>query len=365
MDFSWPAELVALGHEAEAVGRAAAAGRPVHEDSWVVGLDPEFSLELGRRGWLGMTWPRSEGGHGRSALERFVVTEALIATGAPLGRTWIGDRQIGPTLLAYGSDEQRRRLLPDLVAGRVSWSLGLSEPDAGSDLASVRTAARRVGGRWVIDGRKVWTSGAAQAEWCYLVARTDPDAPAHAGLSDFALDLSLPGIEIRPIRDMTGDHHFCEITFDGVELADDALIGQVNGSWRQVMRQLEHERAGIDRLVSNRSLFELARARADGTSPLVRQELARLWSGYRVGRLLVLQGIVGTTRPGFSAATKAFCTELEQQVAEFAGRVLGPEALLAGRLSRALCYAPAYTIQGGTSEILRTIIGERALGLPR
>ena len=365
MDFSWPDELVALGEEAEAVGRAAAAGRPVREDSWVVGLDPEFSLELGRRGWLGMTWPVSEGGHGRSALERFVVTEALIATGAPLGRTWIGDRQIGPTLLTYGTDEQRRRLLPDLVAGRVSWSLGLSEPDAGSDLASVRTSARRVKDRWVIDGAKVWTSGALQAEWCYLVARTDPDAPAHAGLSDFALDLSLPGIEVRPIRDMTGDRHFCQMTFDGVEVGDEALIGELNGSWRQVMRQLEHERAGIDRLVSNRALFDLARARADGSDPLVRQELARLWSGYLVGRLLVLEGIVGSPRPGFSAATKAFCTELEQQVATFAGRVLGPEALLAGRSARAICYAPAYTIQGGTSEILRNIIGERALGLPR
>jgi alkylation response protein AidB-like acyl-CoA dehydrogenase len=365
VEFAWPPALAALADEARAVGVAAAAGRPVREDSWVVGFDRGFSLELGRRGWLGMTWPVEEGGHGRSALERFVVTEALIAAGAPLGGTWIGDRQIGPSLLAYGTPAQRRRFLPPLVEGSVTWCLGLSEPDAGSDLASVRTRAVRDGDEWVVDGAKIWTSFGGLADWCYLVARTDPDAPAHAGLSDFAVDMARPGIEVRPVRDMTGAEHFTEVRFDGVRIPADDLVGEPNGSFRQVMRQLEHERGGIDRLVSNRALFEDARARADRGDPTVRQELAALEIGYRIGRLLVIRETLGQAPRSFSAAVKVFGTELEQRVADFAARASGADALLAGRVARAATYAPAYTIQGGTSAILRNVLADRVLGLPR
>jgi alkylation response protein AidB-like acyl-CoA dehydrogenase len=361
----WPGELDELRAEVEPVARAGGARRAYREDSWVTGFDKEFSLELGRRGWLGMTLPLEEGGHGRTAIERFVVTETLIAHGAPIAATWVGDRQMGPMLVAYGTSEQRARLLPGIVSGRDTWCIGMSEPDSGSDLASLRTRATERDGGWVVEGSKIWTSFAAQADWCYLIARTDPDAPPHLGLSEFAVDMSSAGIEVRPIRDMTGATHFCHVTFDAVFVPGDGLVGQRDGSWRQLMRQLEHERGGIDRLMSNRALFVDATDRADRSDPVLRQEIAALEAGYRIGRLLVLREVLRQAPPGFSAATKVFCTEFEQRVAAFAARCFGAEATLAGRPGRAACYAPAYTIQGGTSEILRNVIGERILGLPR
>jgi alkylation response protein AidB-like acyl-CoA dehydrogenase len=365
MDLHMPAECQELAREARAVGRAAAATRAIQEDSWVVGFDREFSRELGRRGWLGMTWPVEAGGHGRTTLERFVVTEALIATGAPLAASWVGDRQIGPTLLAFGTPEQRRRWLPPMVAGEACWSIGMSEPDSGTDLASLRTRAVRDGSGWVLTGRKIWTSFGALAEHCYVIARTDPGAPAHQGLSDFLVDLDSPGVDVRPITDMTGSRHFCEVTFDEVRLPADRLLGAENGSWRQIMGQLEHERGGIDRLVSNRALFEDALERADLRDPIVRQRAARLQSAFHAGRLLVLRGVTGAAPKGHSAVVKVFCTELQRQVTDFVATVDGLGGILAGRTARAVAYAPAYTIQGGTSGILRNVLAERVLGLPR
>jgi alkylation response protein AidB-like acyl-CoA dehydrogenase len=365
VDFSLSPELRELGDEARRVAETWRGRVEIPEDAWIVGTSREFSLELAERGWLGMTWPTDEGGGGRSALERFVVFEALISGGAPVATSWFADRQIGPTLLQFGSAEQRRRFLPDIIAGRSAWSIGMSEPDAGSDVAAIRTRAVRSGDDWVVDGRKIWTSGAADADWCYVVARTDPTAPAHAGLSELIVDLHADGIEIAPITDMTGNRHFCEITFDGVHVPSANLVGEENGSFRQVMRQMEHERGGIDRLVSNRTLFDECRARADTGDPHVRQELARIESGYRIGRQLVLREVLGQARPGFSAATKTYCTEFEQRVASFCARVAGSDAMLWNRISRSICYAPGYTIMGGTTQILRNILGERLLGLPR
>jgi alkylation response protein AidB-like acyl-CoA dehydrogenase len=365
MDFDWSPELLDLRREATEVAAAAVASLPVKEDSWLIGTSREFSLELAARGWLGMTWPTSEGGHGRTALERFVVFEALIGGGAPLATSWFADRQVGPTLLAFGTPEQRRRFLPDIIAGTSAWSIGMSEPDAGSDVASISTRAVRDGDHWVVDGAKIWTSGAVDADWCYLIARTDPDAPPHAGLSELVVDLHTPGITINPIEDMTGNRHFCEVVYDGVRVPAANLVGEENGSFRQVMRQMEHERGGIDRLVSNRALFDDIAPRADRDDPLVRQERAAIETGYRIGRHLVLREVLGQAPKGFSAVTKTFCTEFEQRVADFCARVAGPEAMISGRVARNLCYAPAYTIMGGTTSILRNIMGERILGLPR
>ncbi len=365
LDFEWPDELHALQSEVETVARSAVRGRAVLEDSWVTGFSRAFSLELGCRGWLGMPWPVEEGGHGRDVLERFVVTETLIATGAPIAASWVGDRQIGPTLLADGTASQRRRLLPGIVAGSDTWCLGLSEPDAGSDLGSLRTRATERDGGWIVEGAKLWTSFAAEADWCYLVARTDPAASGHRGLSAFAVDMSSPGIDVRPVRDMTGASHFCEVTFDGVYVPHEYLIGRRDGCWEQLMRQLEDERGGVDRLVGNRALFLAARARADKREPMLRQQIADLEIRYRIGRQLVLRQALRQAPPGFSVATKVFCTEFEQDVATLAARCFGLQTMLAGRPARAVSYAPAYTLQGGTSEILRNVIAERLLGLPR
>ncbi len=263
LDYALHPSLQELARQATEVARAATSDLAVTEDSWLIGTSREFSLELAARGWLGMTWPTEWGGHGRSPIERFVVVEALIAEGAPIATSWFADRQIGPTLLQFGTDDQRRRWLPDIVAGTSAWCIGMSEPDAGSDVASIRTSAVQHNGpgahEWVLNGAKVWTSGAAEADWCYLIARTDPDAPPHAGLSEFVLDMSSPGIEVRPIRDATGNNHFCEVLLDDVSVPANHLIGAPNDSFRQVMRQMEHERGGIDRLVSNRRLYLDAR----------------------------------------------------------------------------------------------------------
>jgi len=358
-------DLVELSAEAQRVGREAASSAEVREDSWLIGTSRDFSLELARRGWLGMTWPVEEGGGGRTPLERTIVFEALIGEGAPVATSWFADRQIGPTLLQFGTSEQRGRWLPDIIAGTSAWCIGMSEPDAGSDVASLRTRARRDGDDWVIEGQKVWTSGAAEADWCYLVARTDPDAPPHAGLSEFVVDMRSDGIDVRPIVDVTGNAHFCEVHLEGVRIPGDCLVGTPNGSFTQIMRQMEHERGGIDRLVSNRRLYLDVVELADRDDPRVRQRVASIESTYRIGRHMILREVVGQAPPGWSAVTKTLCTEFEQQVAEFCGSVVGAEALLVNRVSRNLCYAPAYTIMGGTTLILRNIIGDRMLGLPR
>src|SRR4051812_46783273 len=287
MDFALPDELTALQEEATEVALKAAADRDFPEDSWIVGHDAAFARELGARGWLGMTWPVEEGGHGRSPLERFIVFEALIANGAPVAASWFADRQMGPSLLQFGTPEQRRRWLPDIVAGESMWCIGMSEPVAGSDVASLRTKAVRDGDDWIVDGQKVWTSGAAFSDWCYLVARTDPDAPKHAGLSELIVDMHSPGIEVRTIKDMTTNEHFCEISFEDVRVPSDQLVGELNGSFRQLMRQMEHERGGIDRLVSNYALYRDVMdtpGLVDRHDPIVRQDVAAIESAYRIGR---------------------------------------------------------------------------------
>jgi alkylation response protein AidB-like acyl-CoA dehydrogenase len=365
MDFDLSPELERLAADARELGEKVAADRSIREDSWIAGFDRDFSEELGRRGWLGMTWPIDVGGGGRPPIERLLVTEALIAAGAPLAATWVGDRQIGPTLIAYGSPEQKARYLPPMIAGTTTWCIGMSEPDAGSDLAGARTRAVPDGDGFVVDGRKIWTSFADRADHIYLIARTGDAPSGHEGLSELIVDVDSPGIEVTPIVDANGERHFCEVTFDGVHVAGDRLVGTLHQSWKQVMRQLEHERAGIDRLLSNRALYEDALLVADRRDPVVRQDIARLETGFRIGRMLVQREVMGQAPRSFSAATKVFCTEHEQRVAEFVADVLGAAGLLQGRAGRAWMYAPAYTIQGGTSNVLRNVLGERVLGLPK
>jgi alkylation response protein AidB-like acyl-CoA dehydrogenase len=365
MDFDWPDELRALQAEAEDVAGKAVATYGVHDDGWINGYSREFSRELGRRGWIGMTWPEVDGGHGRTPLERFIVTEALIKAGAPIAGSWFADRQMGPSIVAYGTDEQKKAFLPGILSGESGWCIGMSEPNAGSDLASLGTRAVLDGDEYVVDGQKIWTSFAKSADYCYLICRTSTDGPKHTGLSELIVPMASPGITVNPIPDMTTNRHFCEVFFDRVRVPAANLVGQEGGSFKQTMRQLEHERGGIDRLLSNHALYLDAKDQADTSDPLVRQEIARLETAYRLGRLLVLRETLKQAPPSFSAATKTFCTEHEQRVAAFATRVAGPDALVWGRMARGVCYSPAYTIMGGTSNVLRNIIGERVLGLPR
>ena len=276
------------------------------------------------------------------------------------------DRQIGPVLLAYGNRQQQERFLPEMRRGESRWCIGMSEPDAGSDVAAIGTKAIRDGDRFIVDGQKIWTSGAAAANWCYLICRTDPAAPPHKGMSELIVSMDSPGITVAPIKDASGDSHFNEVFFDQVEVPVENLVGELNNSFGQTMRQLEHERGGIDRLASNQRLYLDTVGLADTANPLVRQEIAAIESGYRIGRNMVLRNVLRQTPfAQYSALTKTWCTEFEQRVSRFVGSVTGAATMLAGRVARNVVYAPAYTIMGGTTQILRNIIGERILGLPR
>ena len=313
-----------------------------------------------------MTWPTEFGGGGRPAIERLVESEVLISHGVPIGASWFGDRQMGPGIYTFGTAEQRERYLPAILAGEITWCIGMSEPDSGSDLASLRTSAVRDGDEWVVNGRKIWTSFAHESEYCYLICRTGsvPGKP-HLGISEIIVPMDSAGIEVQPIRDMVDARHFNEVSFTDVRVPIGNLVGVEGNAFSQTMRQLDHERGGIDRLVSNRALYLRARDRADTSDPLVRQQIAALEAEFTACRLLVHRSALGLVPNGFSAGTKLICTEYEQRVADFAARVLGPEALLWDRWTKEIAYAPAYTIMAGTSDIMRNILGERVLGLPR
>ncbi len=366
MDHNWPDELTDLALEARQWALGATEDLFRCDDGWLTGYSEEFTRRLGERGWIGITWPESVGGGGRPEIERFIITEQLLLAGAPMAGSFFPDRQIGPVLLAYGTSEQQERFLPEMRRGTSQWCIGMSEPDAGSDVSAISTKAVRDGDRFIVNGRKIWTSGAAAADWCYLICRTDPHAPAHKGLSELVVSMDSPGIAVSPITDSSGDAHFNEVVFDDVAVPVDNLVGELNNSFGQTMRQLEHERGGIDRLASNQRLYNDTLPLVDPDDPLIRQEVARIETGYRIGRQMVLRNVLKQTPfPQYSAVTKTWCTEFEQTVANFVGRVNGAHTMLANRASRNVVYAPAYTIMGGTTQILRNIIGERILQLPR
>ena len=365
MDFTWTAEQNALRERARQVARRGVERYGRANDSWINGYCKEFSKELAAEGFIGMSWPTQFGGGGRPAIDRLIVAEEMVALGAPVGATWFVDRQMGPTLIQYGTPEQIDRWLPEMLAGEATWCIGMSEPNAGSDLASLQTRAERVGNEWVINGQKIWTSFGALADYCYLICRTSTDGPPHAGISEIVIPMDTPGIEVREIQDLTTNRHFCEVFYDDVKVPVENLVGAEGGAFKQTMRQLEHERGGIDRLVSNYALYKMALERADTSDPIVRDEIARLETAYRIGRILVTREVLRQAPPGFSAVTKCFCTEHEQRVADFVARVFGAEAMLWTDVTKGLVYAPGYTIMGGTSNVLRNILGERVLGLPK
>jgi alkylation response protein AidB-like acyl-CoA dehydrogenase len=365
MDFAWSAEHVALRARARNVANAAVKKYGRFNDTWMNGYSKEFSEELAAHGWIGMTWPTEFGGGGRPPIERLIVAEEMIAAGAPIAASWFADRQMGPALIAYGTKRQQDEFLPNMLAGKTTWCIGMSEPNAGSDLASLKTFAADDGDEWVINGQKIWTSFGEVADYCYLICRTSNDGPPHAGISEIIVPMNTPGIDVRPIQDMTTNRHFCEVFYTDVRVPKANLVGKQGGAFAQTMRQLEHERGGIDRLVSNKALYDMALLQADTSNPLVRQEIARIEIGYRVGRILVIREVLKQAPAGFSAATKCFCTELEARISDFVFTTLGMQATLWDDVTQGLAYAPGYTIMGGTSNVMRNIIGERVLGLPK
>lgn len=336
-------------------------------DAWLTGWDEKFTAALAARGWLGMTVPVDYGGHGRTFLERFVVTEELLAAGAPVAAHWIADRQIVPSLLKYGTEAQKSMFLPRIVRGECFFGIGMSEPDSGSDLASVRTRATRVDGGWSLTGTKVWTSGAHLAHAFIALARTAPADPAHrhAGLSQFIVDLRGAGVEIRPIVSMNGAHHFNEVILDSAFVADDMVFGEIGNGWQQVTSELAFERSGPERFLSTFALLATtAEAAAEQRIPLD-ANLGRLVA--RVAGLHQMSSAVAGALQRHEAAdtaaavVKVLGTTTEGDIAEFADQY-GDDSPLGGLVSAALDQRPGFTLRGGTNEVLRGVIA-RSLGL--
>lgn len=365
VDFEWSPEHIALRNRARQVAQDAVLKYGRFNDTWMNGYSKEFSQELAGHGWIGMTWPTEYGGGGRPPIERLIVAEEMIAAGAPIAASWFADRQMGPALITYGTTEQQDAFLPDMLAGKTTWCIGMSEPNAGSDLASLKTFAQLDGDEWVINGQKIWTSFGEVADYCYLICRTSNDGPPHAGISEIIVPMNTPGIDVRPIQDMTTNRHFCEVFYTDVRVPKNNLVGKQGGAFAQTMRQLEHERGGIDRLVSNKALYDMAVERADTSDARIRQEIADIEIGYRIGRILVIREVLKQAPAGFSAATKCFCTELETKIANFVFKIFGADAMMWDDITQGLAYASGYTIMGGTSNVMRNILGERVLGLPK
>ena len=342
-------------------------------------FDRDFSRRLGQRGWIGMTWPRAYGGQERSALERFVVLEELLAAGAPVTAHWVADRQVGPMLLRYGTEAQRQAIVPRIAAGECVFCIGMSEPDAGSDLAGIRTRAERQGGEadphWIVNGTKLWTSFAHRADWMILFCRTAaPSADnRHAGMSQFLVDLKTPGISIRPVRDLTGAHHFDEVHFQDVRLPIEALIGQEGAGWVQVMSELGYERSGPERLLSSQVLLREALRACAGesdrhTAAAFGRLAAQLWTLRQMS-----MSVAGLLQAHQSVDLEAALVKdqgalFEQEVPEVVRRLgdIEPEPGGADPLAQLLGYttliAPSFSLRGGTREVLRGLIA-RGLGL--
>jgi len=376
-----------------------AAGRFVPAcDAWLSGWDESFSRRLAGQGWIGLTIPPEYGGHGRSALDRYVVVEEVLAAGAPVAAHWVSDRQVAPNLLRFGTEELKQRYLPAIARGECYFAIGLSEPEAGSDLAAVRTAGTRVDGGWSVSGVKVWTSGAHRSHALIALVRTSPPEgrQRHVGLSQLLIELDQPGVTIRPIISMTGEHHFNEVVFDEVFVPDEQVVGTIGDGWAQVTSELAYERSGPERLLSTFVLLdtlvgELAArsglgsgsgdsgsgdlgAGADeagvGAAGAVGRVVSRLWACRQMS-LAVAGALAAGEAPEIAAAlVKDVGTRLESEIIEVARMLtatLGVEpdpegSGMAGLLAQAVLHAPGFTLRGGTNEILRGIVA-RGLGL--
>ncbi|MDH0847268.1 MULTISPECIES: acyl-CoA dehydrogenase family protein [Delftia] len=372
-----PAEDEALRAEVRAFLAQAISGLPPHvrARSWG-GYSAELSRQLGEKGWIGVTLPSEYGGGGRSAFTRYVLVEEYLACGAPVGSHWIADRQSGPLILKYGTEAQKRFYLPRICRGEAFFCIGMSEPGAGSDLASVKTRAVPNDKGFVLNGQKIWTTNAHHCHYMIALVRTSGEAgDRHKGLSQVIVDLSLPGVTVRPITDLSGDSHFCEVFFDNVQLPPDALIGQEGQGWEQVTAELAFERSGPERLFSSIVLFDewLAWLRATGErsegalrlAGRVFTELAPL----RAMSVAVQDKLVRGESPIVEAAlVKELGTTLEQSIpAAIADDLFAREASeVPLELLRTLNYvtevAPSYSLRGGTRDILRGMIA-RGLGL--
>jgi alkylation response protein AidB-like acyl-CoA dehydrogenase len=339
---------------------------------------------LGAAGWTCLSWPAEYGGRDVTLLQQVIFYEEYARAGGP-GRVGIvGEGLIGPTILHFGTDEQRRRFLPRIASGEELWCQGYSEPNAGSDLANVSTRAELVegehGAEWVVSGQKVWTSLAHWSQWCFVLARTDKDAPRHRGISYLLVPMDQPGVEIRPIVQITGTSEFNEVFFDGARTPADHIVGEVNGGWRVAMGTLAFERGALTLgqqlgfAGEWREIVRRAAERGVASDPVLRQRLAGAWIGLEIMRFNALRGLTAMARGDVTRETsisKLFWAGLHRSIGELGLDALGPWGEIAdggpydlSPLQRLFLYSRADTIYGGSDQIQRNIIGERVLGLP-
>lgn len=368
-----PADLSRLRGEvrdflAATLPRVPAVTRSHSWEAW----DAEFSAALGARGWLGMTLPKAYGGHGRSAFERYVVVEECLVAGAPTAFHWVADRQSGPLIVRYGNEAQKRRIIPQIVAGQACFAIGMSEPNSGSDLASLRTRAERTADGWRVNGTKIWTSNAHRAQYMIALFRTDPDPDKkHGGLSQFLIDLrETQGITPRPIKNLAGGRNFNEVSFVDVDLPPEALLGQEGQGWKQVTEELAFERSGPERYLSCFYLLsELIDVVREHASPAT---LARL--GSQIAWTVTLRNmslsIAAKLQAGQDPALEASVVkdlgcQFEQGLPGLAQELCELEPTLAGHgldyqqvLGSLIQIAPSFSLRGGTPEIMRGIIAK-------
>ncbi|MBV1934553.1 MAG: acyl-CoA dehydrogenase family protein [Parvibaculaceae bacterium] len=337
-------------------------------------FDGEFSKKVGAKGWIGLTWPKKYGGHERTAFDRYVVLEEMLAAGAPVGAHWIADRQSGPLLLKFGTEEQRQTFLEPVTKGESYFCIGMSEPDSGSDLAATRTRAVKTDGGWVVNGTKLWTSGAQHAHVMIALFRTEQNPEnRHGGLTQFLVDLKTPGINIRPITDLYGSQHFNEVVFEDVFVPDNRLVGTEGGGWAQVTAELSYERSGPERYLSSYLLLvELIRELQAQNKPGAEEEIGRLFAHMITLRQMSLS-VAGMLEAGENPTLEASVVKdlgavFEQDMPVIAHKLAGTPPTLSGGsdyqqvLGVLTQIAPSFSLRGGTKEILRGIIA-RGLGL--
>jgi alkylation response protein AidB-like acyl-CoA dehydrogenase len=331
---------------------------------------------LNERGWAGLTWPVEYGGAGASLVEMATFSEELARARAPRMANTLGLTMGGPTVIAHGTDAQKERYLAPILSAEEIWCQGFSEPQSGSDLASLRTKAVRKGDEWIVTGQKVWTTMAHQSKWCMLVARTDPDAPKHRGLTYFLMDMEQDGVEVRPLRQITGEAEFNELFMEEARIPHENIVGGENNGWRVAITTLMHERAGlafalqVEVQVALREVIDRARELGVDGDPVIRQRLAQLAIEAQVLRLNAHRGLTGMQKRGEpgpeGSLGKWHWAEVNQALSELSLDLSGPAGVLASEpWTYRFLRARANSIEGGTTEILKNIVAERVLGLPR
>jgi acyl-CoA dehydrogenase len=367
-----PQRLVELRHRVRAFlhDEISEARITPHCDQWLAGWDPDFSRRLAERGWIGMAFPTECGGSAEGALARFVVTEELLAAGAPVAAHWIADRQSGQSLIKFGTEEQRQAFLPRIARGECYFAIGMSEPDTGSDLASVRTRGTKVDGGWKVTGTKIWTSGAHHAHAMIALIRTEALGESrHAGLTQVIVELPDPSVEVRPIKLLTGEHHFNEVVFHETFVPDSRVLGEPGAGWKQVTSELAFERSGPERILSTfpllvEALREMSQSGLDVDCVRVGELISRLWALRQMSLSVAGRLDQGADPATAAAIVKDLGTRFEGDLIESVRLMVGVEPdlnslqRLPRMLAESVLHSPGFTLRGGTNEILRGVVAK-------